>query len=73
MGRNSYIYDDSVPGDAISTNGRHEAIAIIIEGLERVFDNHHPEGISRDEWMSNLLFYGLVYAGQEFQVTEGEF
>lgn len=73
MGRNSYIYDDSVPGDAISINGRHEGIAIIIEGQEIVFDNHHHNGIVRGEWMSNILFYGLVYTGQSFEITEQEF
>ncbi|MCL1464586.1 hypothetical protein LAY41_09105 [Argonema galeatum A003/A1] len=41
----SRIYDDSIPGDAISVNGRHEGIAIVINGIETVFDNHHHDGI----------------------------
>lgn len=47
MGRDSYIYDDSVPGDAISMNGRHEGISILINEIEMVFDNHHPNGIPK--------------------------
>ncbi|MCC5598252.1 papain fold toxin domain-containing protein [Nostoc favosum] len=31
----------------ISINGRHEAIAVEIDGQEFIFDNIHPEGISR--------------------------
>lgn len=31
----------------ISINGRHEAIAVEIDGQELMFDNIHPEGISR--------------------------
>jgi hypothetical protein len=73
IGRNSYIYDESVPGDAISLNGYHEAIVIIIDDQEIVFDNHHPEGITKNEWMSNLLFDGLLYQGQQFQITEDDF
>jgi hypothetical protein len=38
-----------------------------------VFDNQHPAGISRDKWMANLLFQGLVHFGQQFQTTEIEF
>ncbi|MHC5932589.1 papain fold toxin domain-containing protein [Nostoc sp.] len=30
IGRNSYIYDENVSGDAISVNGRHQGIAIIL-------------------------------------------
>ena len=69
---NNYIYDDSVPGDAISENGRHEGIAILINDVEMVFDNHHPDGVPRDEWMANLQFHGKILSGQQFQVTEEE-
>ncbi|MHC5722254.1 MAG: papain fold toxin domain-containing protein, partial [Nostoc sp.] len=31
----------------ISINGRHEAIAVEIDGQELIFDNIDPEGISR--------------------------
>lgn len=27
IGRNCYIYDDSVPGNAISVNGRHQDLS----------------------------------------------
>ena len=73
IGRSSYIYDDSVPGDPISSNGRHEGIAIFINAVEIVFDNHHHDGITRSEWMNNLLFYGKLHYGEQFQVTEEEF
>jgi Papain fold toxin 2 len=74
IGRNSYIYDDSiVGGDAISLNGRHIAIAIMFNEVEIVFDNHHPEGIPKDQWINNLQFYGKIHLGQQFQITEEEF
>ncbi|WP_199328362.1 papain fold toxin domain-containing protein [Anabaena azotica] len=72
-GANSFIYDETFPEAAISTNGRHQGVAIIINGIETVFDNHHPAGISRNEWMANLLFQGLVHFGQQFEITEIEF
>lgn len=74
LGRDSYIYDDSVSsGEAISVNGRHEAIAIIINQVEIVFDNHHPDGLPRNEWMANLLFCSKLYYGEDFEVTEEDF
>jgi len=71
--RNNYIYDDSVPVEAISENGRHEAITILVDNMEIVFDNHHPNGIFRDAWMANLQFFGKIHLGQEFEITEEEF
>jgi hypothetical protein len=73
IGRSSYIYDDSVPGEPISLNGCHQGIVIAINAVEIVFDNHHPNGVPRNEWMNNLLFYGKVHLSQDFQVTEEEF
>jgi hypothetical protein len=72
-GRNSGIYDDSVPGDAISENGRHEGIAIVINSRETIFDNHHPDGLTRDQWMANLLFHGKIFNGLQFIVIEEDF
>ncbi len=72
-GRNSGIYDDSVPGEAISENGRHEGIAIVINGRETIFDNHHPDGLTREQWMTNLIFYGKIFNGLQFIVTEEDF
>lgn len=73
LGRDSFIYDDSVNQDAISENGRHEGIIIIINNVEVVFDNHHPKGVSKDEWMSNLQFYSKIFSGQQFLITLEEF
>ena len=70
---NNYIYDDTVPGEAISENGRHEGIAVVINATEIVFDNHHPEGIPRDEWMENLQFHAKIMNRRQFQVTEADF
>lgn len=73
MGRNSYIYDETVSQDAISVNGRHQGIEIIIDEVEMIFDNHHPDGITKAEWLTNLLFYNKLYHGQKFQITEETF
>lgn len=53
-----FIYDNSLPAgaDAISQNGHHEGIAIMINGEEKVFDNHHPNGVPTKQWMNNLIF-----------------
>ncbi|MFB2894121.1 papain fold toxin domain-containing protein [Aerosakkonemataceae cyanobacterium BLCC-F50] len=72
-GPDCFIFDDSNPTEAISTNGRHEGIAITINGIELIFDNHHPDGITRNEWMANLLFQGKLHFNQQFRVTEEEF
>ncbi|MEH1898053.1 MAG: papain fold toxin domain-containing protein [Nostoc sp.] len=68
----NYIYDDSYPpkaeeGSAISTNGHHEGIAIKINGEEKVFDNHRPDGLERQQWMNNLVYPGKLYRGQDFR------
>ncbi|NJK77036.1 MAG: hypothetical protein HC849_02845 [Oscillatoriales cyanobacterium RU_3_3] len=73
IGWNSKIYDDSVPGEAISFNGRHEAIAIYLNNVETVFDNHHSDGLPRDEWMANLQFHDKIFNNQQFQIKEEEF
>ncbi|MBD2770596.1 hypothetical protein ICL16_00260 [Iningainema sp. BLCCT55] len=73
IGRDSYIYDDSVPSDAISINGRHQAISIYNNEVEIIFDNHHPDGIPKTQWMANLQFHGKIYYGREFQITEEYF
>ncbi|MEG3894753.1 MULTISPECIES: papain fold toxin domain-containing protein [unclassified Microcoleus] len=72
-GRNSGIYDDSVPGNAISENGRHEGIAIVINNIEIIFDNHHPDGLNREQWMTNLLFHGKLFNDLQFIVIEEDF
>ncbi len=56
----------------ISTNGRHEAIAVEINGQELIFDNIHPKGISRVDWIGNL-YCPMQDLGATFQTTETEF
>jgi hypothetical protein len=73
VGRDSYIYDDSVGGEAISANGYHVGIAIERDGQAIVFDNHHPDGIAKEQWIANLLFPSRLYHGVSFQVTELSF
>ncbi|NJP09990.1 MAG: hypothetical protein HC866_11345 [Leptolyngbyaceae cyanobacterium RU_5_1] len=65
------VYDDSV-GELIATTGHHEGIAVVVDGQEIVFDNVHPEGITRSAWMQNL-HSPLLDIGGTFQVTEIEF
>ncbi len=65
------IYHDRLE-ENISTNGRHEAIAVEIDGQELIFDNIHPVGISRVEWISNL-YCPIQDLGADFQITETEF
>ncbi|MEG5060556.1 papain fold toxin domain-containing protein [Microcoleus sp. A2-C5] len=73
IGWNGNIYDDSVPGEAISVNGRHEGIAIVINNVETVFDNHHSDGLTRDEWIANLQFHDKILNNKQFQTKEEEF
>lgn len=56
----------------ISTNGRHEAIAVEIEGEELIFDNLHPQGVTRAQWLQNF-YCAAMDMGEAFQVTETEF
>ncbi|MEC4819252.1 MAG: papain fold toxin domain-containing protein [Scytonema sp. PMC 1069.18] len=56
----------------ISTNGRHEAIALEIEGTELVFDNIHPQGVLRLDWINNL-YCPIKDIGGDFQITEIDF
>ncbi len=56
----------------ISTNGRHEAIAVQINEQELIFDNIHPVGISRVDWINNL-YSPIQDFGGDFEITETEF
>lgn len=56
----------------ISINGRHEAIAVEIDGQELIFDNVHPEGISRVDWIDNL-YCPAQDLGGNFLIAETEF
>ncbi|MEC4818116.1 MAG: papain fold toxin domain-containing protein [Scytonema sp. PMC 1069.18] len=64
-----YIYDDSLPemSNPIATNGHHEGIAIRINEEEKVFDNHHPDGVLTAQWMNNLQFISKVHGGASFR------
>lgn len=68
--RNRFIYDDSVPTEAISENGRHEGIAVIINATAIVFDNHHPNGLPKEEWLANLQFFDKIHNQQQLQTRE---
>lgn len=70
-GKYGNIYHDGLQRN-IATNGRHEGIAIELEGEEIIFDNIHPERIPRKTWMSNLYCLALDLGG-EFEVTEVKF
>jgi len=72
IGWDSNIYDDILE-ECISTNGRHEGIAIIINRVEVVYDNLHPEGLSVEQWIDNLQFHGKLYQGKEFKINEERF
>jgi ubiquitin C-terminal hydrolase len=56
----------------ISINGQHTAIAVTIDGQERIFDNIHPQGISRVEWI-NSFYSPIQDLGQDFQIVETDF
>lgn len=56
----------------ISINGRHEAIAIMMEGKEMVFDNIHPGGISKAQWLESF-YCPMQDLGGEFEITESVF
>jgi hypothetical protein len=66
-----HIYHERLQ-ENISTNGRHEAIAVEINGQELIFDNIHPDGISRVDWMNNL-YSPVQDLGATFKITETEF
>lgn len=70
---NNYIYDDSIDADAISENGHHQGIVIIMNKQEIVFDNNHPEGLKKQEWLVNLQFHGKLFNNQQFVISEEKF
>lgn len=65
------IYCDRL-GQNISINGKHTAIAVSINGQERIFDNIYPQGISRVEWI-NSFCSPIQDLGRGFQIDETEF
>ncbi len=71
-GKDSGIWDDSVEM-TISENGRHEGIAIEMGGVEMVFDNHHPNGVPKEEWLKNLVFDEKIAGRAEFIIDVDTF
>ncbi len=68
----SNIYHEKLK-ENIAVNGRHEAIAVMINNGEFIFDNIHPEGVFlKREWLSNFYFPGKDM-GIDFQITEVDF
>jgi Papain fold toxin 2 len=70
-GKYGNIYHDDLRQN-IATNGRHEGIAVKINGEELIFDNIHPEGIPQQEWLGKFYCLALDLGGQ-FQIEEIEF
>jgi|AGSF01.1.fsa_nt_gi hypothetical protein len=71
QGKYGNIYHDKLQRN-IATNGRHQGVAVELNGLELVFDNLHTQGISRQEWLNN--FYCIaIDLGSGFEITEIEF
>lgn len=71
QGKYGNIYHDGLKKN-ISTNGHHQGIAVIINNQELIFDNLHPQGINRQEWLNN--FYCIAMdLGSDFNITEIQF
>lgn len=58
--------------ELISQNNRHEAIAVNINGEEIIFDNLHPNGIARQDWLANFDS-PVLDAGESFLIHEVPF
>ena len=56
----------------ISINGRHVAIAILVEEQEIVFDNIHPGGIIKTQWLDNF-YCPIQDLGGQFEIAESSF
>ena len=61
------------PGACILDAFGHEGIAIVINNIEIIFDNYHPDGLNRKQWMTNLLFHGKLFNDLQFIVIEEDF
>jgi len=65
------IYHDGL-GCNISINGRHVGIQVLIDDINLIFDNLHPEGIPRVEWI-NSFYCPIQDLGGSFQITATTF
>ncbi|MGK7930412.1 MAG: papain fold toxin domain-containing protein [Microcystaceae cyanobacterium] len=72
VGWDANIYDD-LRQETIALNGRHEGIEVIIEEVAIIYDNLHPEGLPKTQWLDNLQFDGKLYLDRSFQITEQSF
>jgi hypothetical protein len=70
-GKYGNIYHDRL-GSNISTNGRHEGVAVEIGGEEIIFDNIDCKGVSRQEWLDNFYCVAMDLGGG-FEITEINF
>jgi hypothetical protein len=70
-GKYGNIYHDDLKQN-ISTNGRHEAIAVEINREELIFDNIHNQGIPRQEWLGKFYCLAIELGGQ-FEIEEIKF
>lgn len=71
QGKYGNIYHDKLQKN-IATNGRHQAVAIMINNKELIFDNLHHEGINQQQWLNNFYCIAMDLGGG-FQITEIEF
>ncbi len=70
-GKYGNIYHDGLQRN-IATNGRHQGIAVELNGVELIFDNIHHQGIPIPQWLNN--FYCIAMdLGSGFEITEIEF
>ena len=52
---------------------RQFSMLTYLDGIEIVFDNHHPQGVAKVEWLANFQFFGKIHLGQELIVIEENF
>jgi hypothetical protein len=70
-GKYGNIYHDRLQRN-IATNGRHEGVAVRMDGQEFIFDNIYPEGVLRNEWLAGFYCLALDLGGG-FEIAELEF
>ena len=68
----SVIYDLR-RSQQIATNGYHEAVSLIIEDQEIVFDNIDHNGVLKKEWLENLTSPTIELGLGNFKIKEEEF
>jgi hypothetical protein len=56
----------------LTDNRHYQAIAVEIDGQELNFNNIHPAGIPKVDWIKNL-YCPIQDLGADFQITATEF